>query len=90
MHEGSTWRKWDLHVHTPESFHHNFRFSNKEDSERYKNDVWEKYVDELEKIPDISVIGITDYFCIDGYKKILKYRQENRVQNFDLILQKLK
>lgn len=75
-----------MHVHTPESFHHNFRFTNEEDSEKYKNNIWEKYVNELEKISDISVIGITDYFCIEGYKRILKYRQENRVQNFDLIL----
>jgi hypothetical protein len=21
---GSTWKKWDLHVHTPESFAHNY------------------------------------------------------------------
>ena len=83
---GSVWRKWDLHVHTPESFHNNFRFNDNEEKEKYEGIIWNKYVDELEKIENISVIGITDYFSVEGYKKILKYRQQNRLQNFDLIL----
>ncbi len=38
------------------------------------------------KIQDVAVIGITDYFSIEGYKKVLEYRQKGRLQNFDLIL----
>lgn len=86
MQGGSIWRKWDLHVHTPESFHHEFGFSDQTEREKYKGDIWAKYIDELEKIPDISVLGITDYFSIDGYKKVLDYRKQGRLQNFDLIL----
>jgi len=84
--EGSTWRRWDLHVHTPASFHHEFKFSDEEKKEKNRNDIWENYIDELEKVSDISVIGITDYFSIDGYKKISEYRKGGRLQNFDLIL----
>ncbi len=83
---GSIPRKWDLHVHTPESFHNNFRFHNKEEREKYQDDIWGKYIDELEKIEDICVIGITDYFTIEGHKKVLEYAKKDRLQNFDLIL----
>ena len=83
---GSEWRKWDLHLHTPVSFHHEYKFFNKKEKEKYQNDIWEKYTNELEKILDISVIGITDYFTIDGYKKVLEYKKKSRLQNFELIL----
>lgn len=86
MKGGSIWRKWDFHVHTPESFHHELEFSDQTEREKYKDDIWAKYIDELEKISDISVLGITDYFSIEGYKKVLDYRKQGRLQNFDLIL----
>jgi len=86
MNKGSVWRKWDLHVHTPASFHHNFRFTSDEERKEYNGNIWDKYIDELEKIQDVAVIGITDYFSIEGYKKVLEYRRKGRLQNFDLIL----
>ena len=86
MNRGSIWRKWDLHVHTPASFHHQFKFLNEEEKKKYQGDIWEKYISELEKVSDVSVIGITDYFTIEGYKKVLEYRKQGRLKNFDLIL----
>jgi len=86
METGSLWRKWDLHIHTPASYHHNFRFSDDGERIEYNDDIWDKYIDELEKILDVAVIGITDYFSIEGYKKVLEYRQKGRLENFDLIL----
>jgi len=83
---GSIWRKWDLHVHTPASYQHNFIFSGEEEKEKYGGNIWEKYVNELEKIKDIAVIGITDYFSIKGYQKLLEYRQKGRLKKFDLLL----
>lgn len=59
---GSQWRKWDLHVHTPASVLNNGFGSD-----------WDVYVRTLfnEAIKnEISTIGITDYFTIEGYKKI--------------------
>ena len=59
---GSEWRRWDLHVHTPESVLNN-QFG----------DDWDTYVYRLFKAAiahKISVIGITDYFSIEGYKKL--------------------
>lgn len=86
MNRGSVWKKWDLHVHTPASFHHEFRFLNEEEKEKYENNIWKKYIDELDKIVDTSVIGLTDYFTIEGYKNVLEYRKNGRLQNFELIL----
>ena len=57
MNRGSVWKKWDLHVHTPASFHHEFRFLNEEEKEKYENNIWKKYIDELDKIVDTSVMG---------------------------------
>ncbi|WP_226673465.1 TrlF family AAA-like ATPase [Rossellomorea aquimaris] len=73
--EGSTWRKWDLHIHSPESVLHS----------EFSGD-WVSYLQSLENLTDISVIGITDYYSIDGFKQILKKREEGRVSNIDLVI----
>ncbi|MCY3228461.1 hypothetical protein ECE07_09435 [Acinetobacter pittii] len=77
--KGSEWRKWDLHVHTPASLDH-----------KYGDDcdaTWEKYLTDLEKLPDsFKVLGINDYFFIDGYERILQEKAKGRLQNIDLIL----
>jgi energy-coupling factor transporter ATP-binding protein EcfA2 len=83
---GSLWRKWDLHVHTPESYENSYDFFDENDKAVHNGNIWDKYIDELESIGDISVLGITDYFSVSGYKKVLKYREKGRLQNFDLIL----
>lgn len=60
---GSQWRKWDLHVHTPASVLNN----------QFGND-WDSYVKLLFNTAiqqGIEAIGITDYFSIEGYKKII-------------------
>lgn len=62
---GSMWRKWDLHVHTPSSILNN-QFGDNWDN--YIYNLFKKAIDEK-----ICVIGITDYFSIDGYKKVLSY-----------------
>lgn len=67
--KGSEWRKWDLHVHTPESGMAN----------EFGSD-WDKYVQSLFKKSienNIAVIGLTDYFTIDGYKKLVRDYLQN-------------
>jgi energy-coupling factor transporter ATP-binding protein EcfA2 len=83
---GSQWQKWDLHVHTPDSFVNHFSFDNDTEKRKYHERIWEKYIDKLETINDINVIGITDYFSLSGYKKILEYRNKGRLKNFQLII----
>lgn len=77
---GSIWRKWDLHVHAPSScFNNQFQGSSEEEK-------WEKYIQSLEQVTDIAVFGITDYFSIDGYKRVMEYKQQGRLANIALFI----
>ncbi|MDQ2086987.1 hypothetical protein RBH29_11165 [Herbivorax sp. ANBcel31] len=78
--KGSEWRKWDLHIHSPETALNN-QFKGKNLDEKWKN-----YIDEIEKLEDIKVLGITDYFSIDGYLKMMEYKNKGRLQNIELLL----
>ncbi len=70
---GSTWNRWDFHVHTPYSILNNqFGFN---PDPGWQTDIaeFDEYVKTLfskavEK--GVVAIGITDYFSIDGYKRI--------------------
>lgn len=77
---GSTWKKWDLHVHTPDSFYHNYPGTDEE--------AWEAFLKDVENLPEeFKVIGINDYVLVDGYAKVLKAKQDQgRLKNIDLIL----
>lgn len=77
---GSTWKKWDLHIHTPESFVQKYPGTTE--------DAWEAFISDLEKLPqEFKAIGINDYVLVDGYERILKAKQEEgRLKNIDLIL----
>jgi len=69
---GSEWGKWDLHIHTPESILNNGF-----------GDDWDLYVKNLFKKAisyNIKAIGVTDYFTIEGYKKIKKEYLENETK----------
>ncbi|USZ68527.1 hypothetical protein NGM10_02015 [Halorussus salilacus] len=80
--KGATWNRWDLHVHTPESFDHQFST----DADGEYDEVWERYIDELSEIDDVSCLGITDYFSIDGYERVRKAKVEGRLENLDLVI----
>jgi len=78
---GSEWRKWDLHIHTPDSLVNcNYKAEN-------SSDIWETFIIDLEKLPiEFKVIGINDYLFLDGYKKVIEYKKNGRLKNIDLIL----
>ena len=82
MTKGSTWNKWDFHLHTPYSVLNNqFGDCNIEET-------WIEYVDQIESQAankGIVAIGITDYFMIDGYKKIMEYQKNGKLQDIFLI-----
>lgn len=60
---GSIWRKWDLHIHTPST----------KSANNYRNtdESFDTYVDMLEN-SDVEVFGITDYFNIESYNIFLE------------------
>lgn len=77
--QGSEWRKWDLHVHTPASLIHNYPGN--------ETDAWTAFLADLEQLPpEVKVIGINDYLFLDGYKRVVAERAGGRLQNLDLIL----
>jgi len=59
--KGSEWRKWDLHIHTPFSYHYNYR----------GKDAFDKLIEQINN-SDVEVFAITDYFTIEGYKELIK------------------
>ena len=79
---GSEWRRWDLHIHTPET-KKNDQFIGATADEK-----WTNYINAINGSADeISVIGITDYFCIDNYFKFKRLISEGRItKHFDLVI----
>lgn len=68
--KGSIWRKWDLHLHTPATkLSDNFKIKGKEEDE-----IWEQYCQIIEN-SDVSVFGITDYFCCENYFRFISLFQ---------------
>lgn len=78
---GSEWNKWDLHVHAPTKY-----CCAKNDCFRGETlgEKQEIFISELTTLTDIKVLGITDYFSMDGYKLVLSHK--GRLPNIDLIL----
>lgn len=85
---GATWNKWDLHVHSPESFHENFGLDRDVEAGKTTEEaIWDRYLNELEELKDISCVGITDYFSVDGYKRVRQeIKENNRLNNLDLVI----
>ncbi|MFT6031455.1 MAG: hypothetical protein ACI8O8_003207, partial [Oleiphilaceae bacterium] len=64
--KGSEWRKWDLHIHSPESFHWN-------DGCRFPDMTPEEKTEKIKNIlikineSDVAVFSIVDYWTFEGY-----------------------
>ncbi len=77
---GSEWRRWDLHVHTPDSLVNTTYGAG-------GGDKWEQFLADLESLPpEFAVIGINDYLFLDGYRKVVAARQNGRLKNIACVL----
>ena len=78
---GSLWYKWDLHVHTPASIENQYEGANEEEK-------WQRFMMDIEQLPpEFKVIGINDYFFIDGYRRVLdEWSHNSRMRNIALFL----
>lgn len=75
---GAAWRIWDLHVHTPASLVQGYGGNT--------DDVWSRFIEELENLPeDMSVIGVNDYWFLDGYRRVLEAQRSGRLTNLEAI-----
>ncbi|RHH53633.1 TrlF family AAA-like ATPase [Enterococcus casseliflavus] len=71
--EGSTWNRWDLHIHTPGTKKNDQYIGNniEEKWNRFYDDI-KNYIGDGKSIDkNIVSIGITDYLSIDNYNRII-------------------
>lgn len=72
---GSIWQRWDLHVHTPASFHwqgKKFQECTSDEQERFCKDI----VDRMNEV-DACAFAIMDYWTFDGYLAVRAYIDQN-------------
>lgn len=68
---GSVWQKWDLHIHTPASFHWNgLKFHQMTHEER--DVACEKIINKINEI-DIVAFCVMDYWTFDGFIILREY-----------------
>ncbi len=75
--DGSLWRRWDPHVHSPETIL----------NDQYRGpDPWDKFFDRLEKLsPTVEAIGLTDYYLLENYEKTRAAKAAGRLPSVSLI-----
>lgn len=73
---GSIWRKWDLHVHTPASFHWQGGKHLHDQTPDEKTATCKAIVDRM-NATDVDAFGIMDYWTFDGYLTLRQYLLDN-------------
>ena len=74
LNRGSEWRRWDLHIHTPDTALNN-QFGD-----------WDEYLNTIETQNEVRVLGVTDYFTITNYSKLKKFKASGRIPEIDLLV----
>jgi hypothetical protein len=68
---GSVWRRWDPHIHAP---------GTKLADQYLEPDSWERFLAAIEtSSPRIEALGVTDYWCLDSYKRVVSHKQQGRL-----------
>lgn len=80
--KGSEWRRWDLHLHTPDTARNDGFNGTSSD------DKWNNFVSDINGYAkEVAVVGITDYFSVDNYKKFQSLIDNGTLTDkFDLVL----
>lgn len=77
---GDLWRQMDLHVHTPMS-------AETEYGNREQDSTWNKYFDALRALgPRISILGINDYWTVEGYRRVKEEFDRGNLPDVDLLI----
>jgi len=74
--KGSEWRKWDLHIHTPASYHWRGGKRFCDMTEQEKEQDLKRIIDKINE-SDVQVFGIMDYWTFDGYFEIRRFLDRN-------------
>jgi energy-coupling factor transporter ATP-binding protein EcfA2 len=74
---GSTWHRWDPHIHAP---------GTALNDQYCGTDPWVEFLDRIEQSePPVRALGITDYCGIDTYRATAAYRKAGRLNSVGLI-----
>ena len=74
---GSTWRRWEPHIHTPGTIL-NDQFGGPQ--------VWDQYLSRIEQAtPAVQALGVTDYWTLDRYRDVLAHKAAGRLAGVALI-----
>ncbi|MCE6236006.1 hypothetical protein KSA41_06425 [Acinetobacter pittii] len=77
INRGSEWARWDLHVHTKDTAK-NDCFGDIS-FEQYCVELFKKALDK-----DIKVIGITDYFSVKNFKRVIEFKENiSKITDFN-------
>ena len=77
LNSGSRWHRWEPHIHTPGTVF----------NDQFKGpDAWERYLKVLEaSSPTIQALGVTDYYSLDSYERVLRAKSVGRLPKCSLI-----
>ncbi len=74
---GSTWRRWEPHIHTPGTIL-NDQFGGPQ--------AWDQYLSLIEQAtPAVQALGVTDYWTLDRYTDVLAHKVAGRLAGVALI-----
>lgn len=72
---GSKWQRWDPHIHAPGTLR-NDQFG----------DDWEGYLTAIEEAdPAPAALGITDYFTMRTYERVVQFRSQGRLGGVEFV-----
>ena len=71
---GSTWRRWDLHIHTPDTIL-NDQFGD-----------WDEFLATINGQDVVRVLGVTDYFSITNYSTLKRHKEAGDIPGIDLLI----
>jgi len=77
LNRGSEWRRWEPHIHAPETVLNN-QFGS--------GNPWGSYLATLEALtPKIEAVGVTDYYVTDTYEEVIRQKNAGRLPDVKLI-----
>ena len=72
---GSTWHKWDMHIHTP------YTKINNQYKEKGTDEIWKTYCEKLND-SEIDAFGITDYGSFENYLNLKRNRNSYGLKSY--------
>lgn len=80
LREGSSWRRWDLHIHAPTTALNN-QFPGSTFEEK-----WNPFLAAVEASGEYGALGITDYMSVEGYRAAVRFKEQGRLKGVSLLL----